>query len=63
MTLVDATRAELRFKLWLYTEMNNDYVFHGASVDGVNCYGYATSGNTEGLGRQQPGPGECADAG
>jgi len=47
-SLVDAARAELQFKLWLYTEPENDYVFRGASVDGVNFYGFATSGNTQG---------------
>jgi len=46
--LRDVIAAELRFKLWLYTESDNDYVFRGASVDGVNFYGYATSGNTQG---------------
>ena len=47
-SLVDAARAELQFKLWLYTEPESDYVFRGASVDGVNFYGFATSGNTQG---------------
>lgn len=47
-SLADAARAELRFKLWLYTELENDYVFRGASVDGEHFYGYATSGNTQG---------------
>jgi hypothetical protein len=47
-SLVNAARAELQFKLWLYTEPENDYVFRGASVDGVHFHGYATSGNTGG---------------
>ncbi len=47
-SLMDAARAELQFKLWLYTEPDNDYVLRGASVDGVHFYGYATSGNTQG---------------
>ncbi len=47
-SLEDAARAKLQFELWLNTELENDYVFRGASVDGVNFYGYATSGNTQG---------------
>lgn len=47
-SLEDAARAELQFKLWLYTELENDYVFYGASVDGKHFSGYAISGNTQG---------------
>ena len=47
-SLMDAARAELQSKLWLYTEPDNDYMLRGASVDGVHFYGYATSGNTQG---------------
>ncbi len=46
--LQDALAGELRFKLWLYTELQNDTVFYGASTNGTNFYGYATSGNTQG---------------
>jgi len=47
-SLVDAARAELQFKLWLYTELENDYVAYLASVDGVHFSGYAISGNSQG---------------
>jgi len=46
--LEDAIAGELGFKLWLYTEPNNDYVFRGASIDGIHFYGYATLGDTQG---------------
>lgn len=46
--LEDAIAGELAFKLWLYTELDNDYVFQGASVNGDNFHGYAISGNTQG---------------
>lgn len=47
-SLVDAVRAEVRFKLWLYTEPDQDYVLRAASVDGINFGGIVTSGNTQG---------------
>lgn len=47
-SLADAARAELQFRLWLYTELYNDYVFYGASVDGIQFQGYQVSGNTQG---------------
>lgn len=48
--LQDASAGELRFKLWLYTELQNDKVFYGASTDGTYFYGYAVSGNPQGWG-------------
>ena len=47
-SLAGVARAELQFKLWLYTELENDYVFYSASVDGEHFHGYAISGNTQG---------------
>ena len=44
--LENAIGGELVFKLWLYTEPD-DYVFRGASIDGIHFYGYATSGNSQ----------------
>ncbi len=46
--LQDVIAGELKFKLWLYTELQNDTVFYGASTNGTNFYGYAVSGNTQG---------------
>jgi hypothetical protein len=39
-SLADATAADLTFQLFLYSESgSNDYVFHGASINGHNFYG------------------------
>jgi hypothetical protein len=49
--LEEAIAGELRFKLWLHTEFNEDeaeYIFRGASVDGVHFQGYKIMGNTQG---------------
>ena len=46
--LQSALAGELKFKLWLYTELQNDTVFYGASTNGTNFYGYAVSGSTQG---------------
>jgi len=46
--LEDAITGELGFKLWLYTELYDDYVFYGASIDGIHFEGYRVSGNTQG---------------
>ena len=47
--LEDAIAGELVFKLWLYTELHNDYIEYRASVDGVHFPGgYNISGNTQG---------------
>lgn len=47
--LEDVIAGELVFKLWLYTELDNDYVSYVASVDGVHFNGgYRISGNTQG---------------
>jgi len=50
-SLRDAAAGELRFKLRLSTEPN-DEVFWGASVDGKTFYGYAISASTWGWGDQ-----------
>ena len=47
-SLQGATAADLRFKLWLNSEMNYDYVYRLASIDGYNFYGSGVSGNTGG---------------
>jgi subtilisin family serine protease len=46
--LSDATGAELEFMLWLDSESGYDYFQYMVSTDGVNFYGYQTSGNSEG---------------
>lgn len=47
--LEDAIAGELVFKLWLYSELYDDYVAYVASVDGVHFPGgYEVSGNTQG---------------
>jgi hypothetical protein len=43
-SLLDATEAYLDFYYWLDSEANYDYLFFGASVDGINFYGYRYSG-------------------
>jgi len=47
-SLMGATAADLRFKLWLYTESNYDYVCRMASINGTDFYGSCTSGNSNG---------------
>ena len=47
-SLADATAGELRFQLWLNSESLYDRVFWGASIDGVQFYGDAETGNTLG---------------
>jgi bacillopeptidase F (M6 metalloprotease family) len=47
-SLVDASGAELRFKLWMNTEQNYDMICAMASVDGSNWYGSCWSGNSGG---------------
>lgn len=46
--LSDATGAELDFMLWLDSESSYDYFKYMISTDGVNYYGYQTSGNSGG---------------
>ena len=47
-SLVGATAADLKFKLWLYTESTYDYVAAYASIDGTNFYGTRWWGNSNG---------------
>jgi len=47
-SLVGATAADLKFKLWLYSESDNDTVCRSASLNGSDFYGICTSGNTNG---------------
>ena len=47
-SLVGATAGELRFKLWLNSESNNDVVCRWASINDTDFYGTCTSGNTSG---------------
>lgn len=47
-SLVGATAADLKFKLWLNTESGYDYVCRAASINGTNFYGPCSSGNTGG---------------
>ena len=47
-SLVNATAAELDFKLWADTEMSYDKVCRYASIDGLYFYGTCTSGNSAG---------------
>lgn len=47
-SLVGATAADLKFKLWLYTESTYDYVAAYASIDGSNFYGTRWWGNSNG---------------
>jgi C1A family cysteine protease len=43
-SLVDATAAELAFKVWLNSELDYDYVVNYASIDGQNFYGWYRDG-------------------
>ena len=47
-SLVGASAAELRYKLWLQTEANYDKFCHFASLDSINWYGTCYSGNSNG---------------
>ncbi|MCX7839851.1 MAG: immune inhibitor A, partial [Anaerolineae bacterium] len=47
-SLVGATAADLKFKLWLNTESGYDYVCRVASIDNNNFYGSCTDGNSSG---------------
>jgi hypothetical protein len=47
-SLVGATAADLRFKLWLNSELNYDGVCQMASINGTNFSGGCTTGNTQG---------------
>jgi Zn-dependent metalloprotease len=47
-SLVGATAAELRYKVWHNTESNYDFVCHYASIDNANFYGTCWSGNSGG---------------
>lgn len=47
-SLVGASGAELRFKLWMNTEQGYDRICAMASVDGSNWYGSCWSGNSGG---------------
>lgn len=47
-SLVNASAAELRFKLWMNTELNYDRVCALASVNAIDWYGTCWSGNSNG---------------
>jgi predicted secreted protein len=47
-SLVGASAAELRFKLWLNSESGHDYVYWVASIDGADYYGQAVCGYSGG---------------
>jgi len=47
-SLVGATGAELRFRLWMNTEQDYDRICAMASVDGIDWYGSCSSGNSGG---------------
>ncbi|MDZ7260607.1 MAG: T9SS type A sorting domain-containing protein [candidate division KSB1 bacterium] len=42
--LSDATKAEVNFNYWNYSELDYDYLFWGASLDSHYFYGYSISG-------------------
>ena len=46
-SLADATDAEFRFMLWLNSELTYDILFAGASINGTNFHGGATSGTMD----------------
>jgi hypothetical protein len=47
-SLAGANAAIVRFKFWLYTQGDHDYLDWLASTDGQNFGGYQASGNSEG---------------
>ncbi|MGB9640698.1 MAG: S8 family serine peptidase, partial [Anaerolineales bacterium] len=47
-SLSDASQAELRFMLWLNSELNYDGICRMASIDGNTFYGTCSSGNSTG---------------
>jgi hypothetical protein len=47
-SLAGATAGDLKFKLWLNSELNYDGVCWYASIDGNNFSGYCTTGNSAG---------------
>jgi len=47
-SLAGATAGDLKFKLWLNSESNYDFVCRYASIDGNNFSGTCTSGNSSG---------------
>ena len=47
-SLANTTAADLRFKLWTYSESDYDKVCRFASIDGVNYWGNCISGSTGG---------------
>ena len=47
-SLIGATAADLKFKLWLNSETNYDTIARMASTNGTNFYGASTYGNTAG---------------
>jgi Zn-dependent metalloprotease len=49
-SLADATAADLRFKLWLNSELGYDVICRMASINRLNFYGYCASGNYTSLG-------------
>lgn len=46
--LSDATSATLTFHYWLNSEVGYDWLFRGASINGINFYGVSKSGNSGG---------------
>ncbi|MGC8873831.1 MAG: M6 family metalloprotease domain-containing protein [Chloroflexia bacterium] len=51
-SLVGAGDADLTFKLWLHSESGYDGVCRLASIDGLNYYGWCTSGDTNWIDRE-----------
>jgi hypothetical protein len=47
-SLAGATAADLKFKLWLNSELSYDKVFWGASVNGTDFWGFSRDGNSGG---------------
>ena len=47
-SLSDAAQAQLRYMLWLYSELNYDCICQMASIDGKSFYGNCLSGNSNG---------------
>lgn len=47
-SLVGANDAELRFRIWVNSELNYDLLFWGASINGIDFYGSGFTGNSNG---------------
>lgn len=47
-SLEDAVAADLSFSYWMDTQVDHDYLFCGATVDGLDFYGWSASGDSGG---------------